>query len=706
MTIDRNEAFKHNSCKKLAQLGKVIFTLTANELDKEEEKQQIQKEYENSITELFEKQYKQAELIHTNLVRFRKSCIDKACTEYGNYYKQLKNEYSELVTNQTKKLQDIITELKQAKETLKETEKNNSNLLKQVIASADGYFSEVKNNTDGSQQSQNKEAMEATAEITKKTELLLIEFEKNLKEMKSYFTAESKKIKKEISKLFKDAVAKRKDEIVSLYKKSFSLKSEVNSIRKNYNNIVQNHQKQSKSLYENRTAILNQINKGNNELKKQKENLALQEAKNQKLRQQELNELTKTLKNARTTQKQELDKLDQMINEKKLQIQKLTERNNTNSKGRDSALSSITECLMRDFEEELQRRKAEYDQISSEIANIHNENEILVQWTEKIVANAIEKTNNKLITIHYKSEQSNKNLLAAFEEEKNELKKKLDGNIDKNDSNNSQPIQTEDSQISEQKLIENLQEKFKETEEKQKKEFQEKFQKTRKDIEDYRNSTKSRQEQRVKELEMSKSRREKDKQKKIDELSEKNKKDIENKIEEKSKEKQAKVNKLVDSVSDNSAQLNQAKNFSQKKAKLESLLNFVNKQINDKKSEIEKAAAKFQNDLSAVDKLKRQLQRRIETETRAIDDEFEMKIQVAQVNLQKAIENISKLYDDDENQRGREVIEAIRKVREKKNKNSDLISRKNKELNDLKQQNQIEIENLNKKLQKNSGRRS
>ena len=162
MTIDRNEAFKHNSCKKLAQLGKVIFTLTANELDKDEEKLQIQKEYEDSITGIFEKQYKQAELIHTNLVRFRKSCIDKACSEYGNYYKQLKNEYSEIITNQTKKLQDIISELKQAKDILKESNKNTSSLVKQINAAADNYFNEVKGTGDESRLSQKKEAENGT----------------------------------------------------------------------------------------------------------------------------------------------------------------------------------------------------------------------------------------------------------------------------------------------------------------------------------------------------------------------------------------------------------------------------------------------------------------------------------------------------------------------------------------------------------------
>ena len=69
---DRNEAFKHNSCKKLAQLGKVIFTMSAQARDRHDELARIQDKYENLIMDLVEKHQEQAENIAKALVQFRK----------------------------------------------------------------------------------------------------------------------------------------------------------------------------------------------------------------------------------------------------------------------------------------------------------------------------------------------------------------------------------------------------------------------------------------------------------------------------------------------------------------------------------------------------------------------------------------------------------------------------------------------------------
>ncbi|OHT06872.1 hypothetical protein TRFO_25055 [Tritrichomonas foetus] len=349
----------------------------------------------------------------------------------------------------------------------------------------------------------------------------------------------------------------------------------------------------------------------------------------------------------------------------------------------------------------MQKKKTELEQLSTEINDIHQENEDLMKWTEKAISDYNERINNKLIAFKYKSEQNNTNRTSNFEEEKGNLILQLDEKIDSlKQAVNEQKILNEKKNINEKTSIEKSQNELNELTEKHETEFRNKKEKIDKDIEEYRNGTISRQSQRVNEIEMAKSRRQKDRQKKLDELLEKNKNEINAKVEQIQKEKKEKVDELFKKAEDNSSQVQETTNFKQKKAKLESMHQFIVKQINDKKKEIEKAAAKYQTDLAAIDKLKRQLQRRIEAETRVIDDEYEMKIQVAQVDLQKAIENISKLYDEDENQRGREVIEAIRKVRETKNKNSDFISKKNKELADLRIKNQDEEADLKTNLER------
>ncbi|OHT06873.1 hypothetical protein TRFO_25056 [Tritrichomonas foetus] len=251
--------------------------------------------------------------------------------------------------------------MKKAKEQLQEVEKDTNSHSKEVASSADAMMNDIKAKNDNNQR---KEITEATKEITEKTEALLGEFERRLKSMKATHNNESKRIKTEISRLFRGAVAKRKDELIALYKKAFSMKSEIGSIRKEYNNIIVQHQKNSRKLIENRANILNGIKRGCHDLKKQKENLALQEAKNAKTRQNDLNELNRLWKNMKASKNAEIEKLEQKIIEKRNQINKLEGRSTSNSKSRNSALNSITEGIIRDFEEEMQKKKTELEQLS------------------------------------------------------------------------------------------------------------------------------------------------------------------------------------------------------------------------------------------------------------------------------------------------------------------------------------------------------
>jgi hypothetical protein len=111
----------------------------------------------------------------------------------------------------------------------------------------------------------------------------------------------------------------------------------------------------------------------------------------------------------------------------------------------------------------------------------------------------------------------------------------------------------------------------------------------------------------------------------------------------------------------------------------------VNRQITILKEEHAAKCSALSNELSRLAKAKRQFERRKKTEKQKIDSDFEMKIQVQQVNLKSAIENIARLYDEDENDRGCQIIEAIRQVRETHNRTHDLLLQGRSELNAMKQ---------------------
>jgi hypothetical protein len=70
----------------------------------------------------------------------------------------------------------------------------------------------------------------------------------------------------------------------------------------------------------------------------------------------------------------------------------------------------------------------------------------------------------------------------------------------------------------------------------------------------------------------------------------------------------------------------------------------------------------YDSDMKSIAKSRRQFERRKRSETQAIDEEYERGIQIAQVGLRDRIENLSKLYTKEENERASEIIEARRRI--------------------------------------------
>ena len=706
--IDRNEAFKHNSCKKLAQLGKVIFSLSSSEKDKIDEQNEIITENEEQVHEIFVRHNQQMDEIQKDLVRFRKSCIDKYCNEFGSYYKQLKSDYADLIQSQTQKLQNILDDLIKTKKDLIEMEKNASTQSKSISELAKKLTSDMKGKNKTNSK---KDLNAATAKINGKTETLLANFEQKLKTMKTQHNAETKKIKIEINKLFKDSIVKHKDELISLYKQVFGLKSWVGNVRKDYNTMMAKHQKEYQSSVEFKTKILNETKAKCKDIKKQKDNLAAQESKNTKNRQNEILSLNKVLKSAKVNHASNLEKIDAQIVERKKQIQKVEERNINLTKNRESALNSITEDLLKEFEEEVNKMNSEKEKLANEINIIHQETQDIVKWTEKAVEESINNVKQRLAIFKRNSENNEQNNTDNFEQEKADLIKQMDEKIQfLQEAIDIRFGYKKNQQMKQKEFLEKSEKEMNETKEDHNNKVKDFINEMNKEVKDYQKITIDKQEQRENDIKAAQTRRRAERQKKIEDIQQINNKEINNKVQNILKEREEKVAQLnsekcsIASLNGKEKEKtflsNEISDFHHKKSMLEAKLNFTNERITKAKSEIEKNAQKFQNDVGNIDKLRRKLQRRIETEKRAVDDDFEMKIQFAQVELQKAIDNIAKLFDNDENQRGCEIIEAIRKVRELKNKNNDAIMKKTKELEDLKNKNKKEEEYYRQQLDK------
>jgi hypothetical protein len=123
-------------------------------------------------------------------------------------------------------------------------------------------------------------------------------------------------------------------------------------------------------------------------------------------------------------------------------------------------------------------------------------------------------------------------------------------------------------------------------------------------------------------------------------------------------------------------------------------LAFSERQIHQIREDQAKKLNLLAADISQLEKEKRLLERRRRAEWQTIDEEYERLIQVGQVRVQNTIENLAKLFDADENERAREIIEGIRKVAETDNLTQNRIMKGRSDLDLLRRETQTVCDQL------------
>lgn len=141
------------------------------------------------------------------------------------------------------------------------------------------------------------------------------------------------------------------------------------------------------------------------------------------------------------------------------------------------------------------------------------------------------------------------------------------------------------------------------------------------------------------------------------------------------------VNDERNSIRLNMFQFVESQNHQMELNKINGRLEFYTQSIEQAKQIANKTIEQLNHEISSVDKKIRQFKRSVKSSIQNIDQEFEMKIQVLQIDLNDKIENLSKLFTKEENDRGCQIIEAIRKIRETENQklNKTLFLKREKE---------------------------
>jgi hypothetical protein len=683
MIIDRDEAFRHNSCKKLAQLGKVIFSLTSAARDKADDSADITGSYEEAILRLFARHRKQAEEVYSGLVRFRKSCIDKYCVEYGVLYKQMKSDYSTFLNQQTRRIVTITNEMKTIKTSIRQIEDETQTTATGTVAAIDEMFIAVRSPPVRSHKSQRNKAASATAEITERTKAVVVQFEVNLKAMVGRFNAEKSELKAQFTVLTKGAVKNHVDEFRCYRKDIGTMKDNAIDLRNQFTGIMAEHMRAARQTADARATLVEAVAGGAKQIQTQKATICVQIRSVTQKHDASVVALEKSSESERKTQKSQLDSIVVQIEEIRKKLAKLN--------ASDTSMPATAAAHDNGCQKEIQRIKDSH-------AAVQKEAKMVQQNVDNFRRQTCEWVNNSLEKLAMRSAMLKERIERADVSRREEFARRLRIYEDKqNDRLRILEIAIQvQNELREQKnkeeldVLMNLQSEIPRQNDSLQQEFESATAKVEKELKDYELVMKGRRDDRVKELDAAFERRKSEWGKKLDDVKQKFRQD---------QLERTKIYRLPHLTTPSDGDRQAQQDFEIQKGKMSGLLTVLTTQIDALHADADTALARFNTELTSIDKGKRQLQRRMETETRAIDDEYERKIQIAQVDLQKTIDHIATFYNDDENRRGCEVIELMRKVTESRNRTDDLLKRKEKELANLRRENLEEEDQLRRKIE-------
>lgn len=693
-TTDKRQAFRHNCCKKIAQLGRVSYEMACQNQCRQDELDQIHKEMDQAVAELVQQHAYYSDVITKQLVRYRKERVTKACNEFGVLYKAQKTELAKKMAQKGKKVKELIAQFKEMRKSMRAATMASLKSAEHFLKRADAVEAKLKAMKESQQNSKEKpkELTELDAKIA--------EVEKASKEKCTQMQADHKTKMESYRRDALTSARKRLTEkragMTRAKERLKNARTEVPKLRAEYDKIVlarksfakEKSQEASKISSETSTTVADlrsQINEKMEKLWKMQEVHA--EKVQEMRRQMELSNLAnqndmKALRRAISSHRKERHG---SARTKRREMMKRAEEVRQNSQS--------AQCV---FDKVLRERKEKHEQIGSSFASGVSDSERIKGDLRTSITASLGRMEAKRIEMKkrlrdqearikqhfagrlsdYKAESQRE--CAAFEDQVGELcrgsviVKALSVDALKDELRTLQKAcAAEISQV-------------KKKHEDEKKGMISAAQKAKTGkVADQENliKTKLAEEKKV-----------------MAKLDQSFSKDLDSKkasLRGKAVEKLKSAKENANSGRDERQDLKESKaTLTKMKAKLAA----VAKSLEEQKGTDNARLEKFTSEVNLLEKQYRKFARRRKAEMQQISDDYEMKVQVEQVVLKNKIENIAKLYSADENARGKELIEAIRKVREVENLKIDAIANNRRERQQMKKEHQAVMDRLNEEI--------
>jgi hypothetical protein len=321
MITDRNEAVRHNSCKKLAQLGKVIFTMAAQARDRHADCINLQDEYHTAILQLVERHQENAEEISKTLVQFRKSCVDNSCREWGLLYKQIKSTLTTL-TQQTKaKLSVFMTDAQNFQKSIKDMQESALHGSAKVAASANDVFKDLKSKSWST--TADVRSFRATIQpILDRTESYRVQSEENMRLRKADYAKAISQKRSEITKFVRLALEQHRGPFLAIGTHLAELEGECQAYGKEYAKISAERNVFIQKQKVKRNQILSQTRDQWKDLREQIRSLKVRQKLGEQSHSVEAGDLIRALKVAKVNDRSAIDALDQEIHSQEIEGRK------------------------------------------------------------------------------------------------------------------------------------------------------------------------------------------------------------------------------------------------------------------------------------------------------------------------------------------------------------------------------------------------
>lgn len=665
MITNKDEAFHHNTCKKLAQLSKVIFAMNCLKQDQIDEKSDLFQQFENLLNDINVSHQEKLNEIITLLFKFRKRSINKSCSDYGSLYKNLKKDFISFFTEQNDKFLRISNNIKNTQKEIKTYQVSSLQKAADFFENTDKISSDLK---------KLKKAELSPNLIKSSTDPIFKKMDHFNKQWKAHISETKNNHKLYKRQLEKDNQISIQQEIRNYYTvwqnlllKISPIKEEISNYKATYDSIIQNHSNFFISQINIRNEIVDETTQKLIAINNQKTSLtkSLQSCNSSNQL------LIRQLENQRLNNRNIFQQMYSKLKQDSHQQQHLRHQFQKSFSSRGEKLQSE---LAHNLDLLNQKLLIEKDNLLELQANHRKyillglqDSERLLRSTSSLIKKSLDnerynisKMTVKIRQMENSQKQNCENYQASYKTVISQQKEKLESCLQKIFSLNefhkkvSEKVDELNGLYQKKRLemnseIDAYNEKFK-LEYKNASEGYKKLLLNKKELNDSIFSQK---------IERKKNHLNQTSSKFNAELNV-----LSNSIKEKN---ETEIFNYKNSMKLSQLNFEESQNHQIQLNKINGRLQFYVTSVEQARQIAEKTVNQLDHEISSIDKKMRQFKRLVKSTIQNIDSEYEMKIQVMQIELNNKIENLSKLFTKEENDRGCEVIEAIRKIRETQN---------------------------------------